>query len=159
MLNEHQILLFWTQLLVLLASARGLGELARRMGQPAVLGELAAGLLLGPSVLGRLAPEFSAWLFPGDPMQQAALGAVAWLGVLLLLVVTGFETDLGLVRRLARATAPVMVGSLLLPSMAGLAVGIALPEAFLGPKAERLVFALFMATALSISALPVIAAV
>ena len=159
MLSEHQILLFWLQLLVLLGVARGLGGLMRRVGQPAVLGELAAGLLLGPSVLGRLAPEFSVWLFPADPVQKAALGAVAWLGVLLLLVVTGFETDLGLVRRLRRATAPVMAGSLLLPAATGLALGFALPQAFVGEQAPRLVFALFMATALSISALPVIATV
>jgi Kef-type K+ transport system membrane component KefB len=159
MLTEHQILIFWVQLLVLLAAARGLGELMRRIGQPPVLGELTAGLLLGPSVLGHLAPELSAWLFPPDPVQKAALAAVAWLGVLLLLVVTGFETDLGLVRRLARRTAPVMLGSLLLPAATGIGVGLSLPQAFVGERADRLIFALFMATALGISALPVIASV
>jgi len=144
---------------VLLAAARALGALMRRIGQPAVLGELAAGLLLGPSVLGRVAPALFAWLFPPDPVQQGALAAVAWLGVLFLLVLTGFETDLGLVRRLGRATVPVVLGSLLLPAAAGIATGFWLPDLFLGARAERLVFALFMATALAISALPVIASV
>ena len=55
--SEHQLLLFWLELLALLLLARGLGAGLRRFGQPAVIGELAAGLLLGPSVLGALAPE------------------------------------------------------------------------------------------------------
>ena len=56
-LTEHELLVFWVQLLILVAVARGLGGLMRRVGQPAVIGELAAGLLLGPTVLGRVAPE------------------------------------------------------------------------------------------------------
>ena len=159
MLTEHQILLFWTQLLVLLLAARTFGALLRRLGQPSVVGELAAGLVLGPSVLGRVSPEAFAWLFPNDPVQHALLAAVAWLGVLLLLVATGFETDLNLVRRLGRATGRVTFGSLVVPAIFGLAVGFAMPDAFLGDGASRLVFGLLMATALSISALPVIAAV
>ncbi|HEX5067932.1 MAG TPA: cation:proton antiporter [Myxococcota bacterium] len=157
--SEHQLLLFWVQLLVLLVTARGLGALARRLGQPPVVGELAAGLLLGPSVLGHVAPSFSAWLFPEDPVQRSMVAAVAWLGVLLLLVVTGFETDLTLVRRLGRATARVAIGSLVVPVLVGVGLGLAMPEHFLGAAAERPVFALFMGTALGISALPVLAAV
>jgi Kef-type K+ transport system membrane component KefB len=159
LLTEHQLLLFWSQLLVLLLAARGLGALMQRVGQPAVVGELSAGLLLGPSVLGQLAPGAFAWLFPPDPVQQGLLAAVAWLGVLLLLIAVGFETDLTLVRRLGRATARVTTGSLVLPAACGVALGFAMPETFFGDGSQRAVFALFMATALSISALPVIAMV
>ena len=159
MLTDHQLTLFWAQLLMLLVTARGLGALARRLGQPPVVGELSAGLLLGPSVLGHLAPEFFAWLFPADPVQRSLLSAVAWLGVLLLLLATGFETDVTLVRRLGRATGRVTLGSLLLPVTCGLAMGFALPDAFVGAGTERPVFALFMGTAMGISALPVLAAV
>jgi Kef-type K+ transport system membrane component KefB/nucleotide-binding universal stress UspA family protein len=159
LLSEHQILIFWAQLLALLLVARGLGAWMRHMGQPAVVGELAAGLLLGPSVFGRLAPDAFAWLFPDDVVQTGLRTAVAWLGVLFLMVATGFETDLGLVRRLGRATTRVAFGSLALPAMFGALVGFAMPEAFLGEHANRAVFALLMTTALSISALPVIAAV
>lgn len=159
MLSEHQILVFWAQLFVLLLVARGLGGLMRRFGQPAVVGELAAGLVLGPSVLGRFAPDAFAWLFPRDPIQVAILAAVASLGVLFLLIATGFETDLGLVRRLGRATTRVAFGSLFVPAVAGGAIGFAMPELFLGSNAARPVFALLITTALSISALPVIAAV
>jgi Kef-type K+ transport system membrane component KefB len=157
--TEHQLLVFWLELFVLLLGARGLGTLMRRVGQPSVIGELAAGLLLGPSVLGQLAPATQVWLFPSDPVQRALLSSVSWLGALLLLIVTGLETDLGLVRRLGTKAARVAVGSLVIPVLCGLAVGFAMPDAFLGPQARREVFALFMATALGISALPVIAKV
>lgn len=159
MLSHHQVLLFLTQMLVLLLAARGLGALMRRIGQPSVVGELAAGLLLGPSIHGHLSPGTYQWLFPADPLQQGVLGAVAWLGVLFLLIATGFETDLGLVRRLGRSTARVALGTLAVPAVFGVAVGFAMPEIFVGEKSPRLVFVLLMATALSISALPVIAAV
>ncbi len=157
MLSEHQLLLFWTQLFALLVVARALGSLARRFGQPAVVGELGAGLLLGPSVLGALAPGAFFWLFPADPVQRGLLSALAWIGVFFLLVDTGFEIDLGLVRRLGAATLRIAIGSLVLPVLAGIGIGFVLPGRFIGASDDRVVFALFMGTALGISALPVIA--
>jgi Kef-type K+ transport system membrane component KefB/nucleotide-binding universal stress UspA family protein len=155
--SEHQLLIFWAQLLVLLVTARALGGVARRYGQPAVVGELAAGLLLGPSVLGKVWGGGFEWLFPLDGVQSGMLFTVAWIGVVLLLTATGFETDLKLIAQQGKATAVVAAGSLLVPFAGGLAVGLVLPEVFVFPEAERPVFALFMATALSISSLPVIA--
>lgn len=155
--GEHDLLLFWVQLVVLLGTARALGALMRRVGQPAVVGELAAGLLVGPSVLGRVAPGVGEAIFPGGEVSSALLLAVAWLGIFLLLVVTGFETDLGLLRRLGRPAVNVSVGSLLVPLGMGLVLGFVLPAAFLGDEDGRLGFALFMGVALSISALPVVA--
>src|SRR5512139_564060 len=128
--SEHQLLVFWCQVLALLLAARALGGLARGLGQPSVIGELAAGVLLGPSVLGVVAPPAHAWLFPDDAVQRGLLAGLAWVGVFLLLVLTGMETDLALVRRLGRATARVAVGSLLVPLAAGVALGFALPAAF-----------------------------
>jgi K+:H+ antiporter len=156
---SDQLLVFWLQLFVLLAAAHGLGVLARRVGQPPVIGALAAGLLLSRSVLGGFWPGGYAWLFPEDPLQQGLLQGVSWIGVALLLVVAGFETDVALVRRLGRAAVAVAVGSLLLPTAAGFGLGFAIPRELVGPSASRPVFALFMAIALGISALPVIARV
>lgn len=156
-LDEHQLLVFWVQLLALVAVARMLGGLMRRFGQPAVVGELAAGLILGPSVFGKVWPSGFHWFLPDDKMQGSALVAISWVGVALLLVVTGFETDLGLIRRYGRAAALVSAGSLVLPFMCGLAVGWLLPTRFMAVDHSRAVFALFVATALSISSLPVIA--
>ncbi len=156
-LGHADLLTFWGQLFVLLLAARALGGAARRVGQPAVLGELAAGVLLGPSVLGALAPGLRAWVFPGDPVQAALVGGVGWMGVFLLLVLVGIETDLELIRRFRRTTAWVVVGSLVLPFVSGAVLGLVLPESFLGAAGGRGTFALFMATALCLSALPVIA--
>jgi len=157
--SEHQLLIFWLELLTLLLAARLLGGAMRAIGQPAVIGELAAGLLLGPSVLGYLAPAAHQWLFPDDPLQRSLLAGPAWIGVFLLLILTGLETDLTLIRHLGRATARVALGSLLIPVLAGIALGLGLPASFVGADTERSIFALFMGTALGISALPVIATI
>lgn len=160
--SEHQVLLFLVQLAVLLLSARLLGQLARRMALPTVVGEITAGVVVGPSVLGKISPDLLEWLFPADAVQSGMLFAVGWLGVVMLLVVTGFETDLALIARLGRAAAWVTLASLVIPFGVGLAIGYLLPDALigLGPDGDgigRMVFALFVAIALAISALPVVA--
>ena len=155
--GEHQLLLLWVQLVVLLVTARSLGLLAQRFHQPRVVGELAAGVLVGPSIAGRLFPDLVGWLFPGDAVQSALLLSIAWLGILLLLLVTGFETDIDLLRRLGRPVVGLSVGSLVIPLVMGFALGWVMPASLWGPGADRLTFAAFIGVALSISALPVIA--
>jgi Kef-type K+ transport system membrane component KefB len=91
---------FLAQIIALLVCGRLLGELMQRLGQPAVMGQLIAGVLLGPSVFGALWPGFQHLLFPTSPEQRAMIDAVAQLGILLLLLLlTGMETDLSIVRR------------------------------------------------------------
>jgi Kef-type K+ transport system membrane component KefB/nucleotide-binding universal stress UspA family protein len=155
--SEHQILVFLVQIALLLGTARLLGQLSRRIGQPPVVGELVAGVLLGPSVLGQAAPDLFSWIFPSDAVQSGMLFTVGWLGVMLLLVNTGFETDLTLIRRLGRAAALVTLGSLTLPFVFGLGSGFLAPSELIGNDTQRVTFALFLATALTISSLPVIA--
>ena len=156
-LGEHDLLVFWTQLLVLVVVARGLGHVMRRIGLPSVIGHLGAGVILGPSVFGRIWEGGFDWFLPDEEISSGALFAVSWLGVALLLVTAGFETDLGLIRRLGRAAMLVTGFSLVVPLVGGLATGMALPSAFVGPEADRTVFTLFVAAALAVSALAVIA--
>jgi len=156
-LDEHQLLVFWTQLLVLVVMARACGALMQRINLPSVIGQLAAGVICGPSIFGELWPAGFEWFLPDDEISSGALLAVSWVGVALLLVTAGFETDLGLIRRLGRAAALVTGFSLLLPLIGGLAMGVSLPESFIGAESDRTVFALFVAAALSVSALAVIA--
>ncbi len=156
-LSEHQLLIFWIQFAALVGLGRILGLGLRRIGQPSVIGELAAGLILGPSVFGQLWPSGFEWFLPNDDMQGAAIVAVSWVGAALLLVVTGFETDLALIARFRRAATSVAVGSLIVPFVGGLAVGALLPGMFRAAGAQEVVFILFIATALSISSLPVVA--
>ncbi|MYB04160.1 MAG: cation:proton antiporter, partial [Acidimicrobiaceae bacterium] len=156
-LDEHALLVFWTQLLVLVAAARAVGYLMRRVGLPSVVGQLAAGVVLGPSVFGAVWPSGFEWFIPHEEISSGALFAVTWLGVALLLVTAGFETDLALIRRLGRAAALVTGFSLVVPLAGGLVIGVLLPADFIGGGADRTVFALFVALALSVSALAVIA--
>jgi Kef-type K+ transport system membrane component KefB/nucleotide-binding universal stress UspA family protein len=155
--GEHQVLIFLVQIVLLLVTARLLGQVFRRFGQPAVVGELIAGVVLGPSVLGRLAPGVFDWIFPAGAVQSGMLFTVGWLCVILLLVVTGFETDLALIARLGKAAVLVTAGSLLVPFAFGLGGGYLAPDSLLGADVERSIFALFLAAALTISSLPVIA--
>ena len=90
-------ILFFIQITLLLIVGRILGEVAQRVGQPAVMGQLVAGILLGPSVLGLAWPEMQDFLFPAKADQRRMLEGVAQLGVLLLLLLTGMETDFGLI--------------------------------------------------------------
>jgi Kef-type K+ transport system membrane component KefB/nucleotide-binding universal stress UspA family protein len=158
-LDHHAVYLLLLQLCVLLLVARFLGEIMRKLGQPAVVGELLAGVVLGPSVFGVLWPELQASVFPVSQHQADLLAVVSWLGVLCLLIITGLETDLGLIKRRGRSALIVSAGGIIVPFASGLALGWVLPGAYLAQPEARLVFALFMAVAMSISAVPVIAKV
>src|SRR3954466_13973380 len=111
-LDEHALLMMWVQLLVIVAVARSLGAAMRRIGQPPVVGELLAGVLLGPSVLAKLSPAAGHYLIPDKLEAAAPINASGWIGVAFLLVLTGFETDLEIVRKLGRPSALVAVGGL-----------------------------------------------
>ena len=83
---------FLVSIVVILLASRLLGEAAQRLGQPPVLGQLVAGILLGPSLLGAVSPHVEHALFPPDPAAKAALQAFGEFGILLLLVLTGMES-------------------------------------------------------------------
>src|SRR3954447_14704123 len=101
--DEHMMLVFWVDLVVLAVTARLFGALMRRVGQPSVLGELFPGLLLGPSLLGKLFPGVLEWMSPGGVAQSGLILVVATLGIVMMLIYTGFETDLALIRQMGRA--------------------------------------------------------
>jgi K+:H+ antiporter len=151
--------LFLAQIGLLLLIGRGLGEIMQRLGQPAVMGQLLGGLLLGPSALGLLWPELQHTLFPATPEQKSMVDAVSQLGVLMLLLLTGMETDLRLVRRVGRAAITVAGAGVALPFICGLALGGMLPDSILPNPQARFVSALFLATALSISSIKIVAMV
>jgi len=156
---HHDVLVVLVQIGALLLTGRLLGEGARRLGQPTVVGEIFAGIVLGPSLLSSLIPQMGAWLVPQTPVQGYLLEFISLIGVLFLLLVTGLEIDSRLMRRRAGAAFSVAIGGLILPLMAGFALGWVLPDRLLVQPDERSVFALFLATAMSISAIPVLAKV
>jgi Kef-type K+ transport system membrane component KefB/nucleotide-binding universal stress UspA family protein len=149
---------FILQILVLVVLGRILGELLLRIGQPAVMGQLAAGILLGPSLLGALAPSAEAFIFPASPAQSAMIEGMAAFGVLMLLLLSGMETDLRLVRRIGRPAFVISIAGIAVPFALGVAVAEAMPAGFF-PHSGRLITALFIGTALSISSVKIVAMV
>lgn len=156
---HHDVLLLLIQLAALLTTARLLGELCLRFGQPSVIGELGAGILLGPSVLSGMIPFIGEWIVPQTQVQGYLLEVVSLLGALFLLLITGLETDIPLIKRHLRTAMGVSVGGIFCTFLSGLALGMMLPDDLLADPTRRIVFALFIATAMSISAIPVIAKV
>ncbi len=142
---------------VLLAGARILGAVALKFGQSSVVGELLAGLLLGPSLVGRLWPDAMSWLVPQSDTGGALLGLIGLLGAVFLLMLTGLETDVDLIRSNARVAAGVAMGGLVLPFGLGFGVAYLIPERLIADPGRPIVFALFFATGLAVSAIPVIA--
>jgi Kef-type K+ transport system membrane component KefB/nucleotide-binding universal stress UspA family protein len=151
--------LFVAELVVLMVAGRLVGEFMQRIGQPAVMGQLLAGLLLGPSVFGLLWPDAQHALFPSTPEQKSMVDAISQFGILLLLLLTGMETDLKLVRKVGHAAISVSLAGVAVPFCCGVALGELLPESLLPNAGQRLVTSLFLGTALSISSIKIVAAI
>jgi Kef-type K+ transport system membrane component KefB len=154
--DHREFVRLLVQLAALLATATVLGRVAERLRAPAVVGELAAGLLLGPSVLGAAFPEAHGALFVGGP-SQAARALLGRLGLLAFIFAAGLELEWSVLRRRARVLAWTAGLGIALPFASGAALGWHLAgDPALSPQSP-LIFALMIGTALSISALPVIA--
>ncbi|GMU37424.1 MAG: cation:proton antiporter [Phycisphaerae bacterium] len=157
-LSHHDVMIVLLSLGVLLLVARTAGELARRLNQPAVLGEILAGIALGATGFGRLFPNAHAALFPSSGPPTLVLHGIGTVGVVLFLLVAGMEVDLSTIWRQGRTAATVSLMGIVIPFGIGWGAAQVMPELLgLEPGADRWVFSLFLGTALAISALPVIA--
>ena len=157
-LTQHEVMTMFLALAVLLGTAKLAGELMQKLGQPSVLGEILAGILLGPTLLGHFRPQIYAALFPSTGAMPIVLETVTTIGVVFFLLTAGLEIDLRSIFRQGKSALLVSFFGVIIPFALGFAAAGAFPR-FLGAEAgaSRLIFALFVGTALSISALPVIA--
>ena len=148
------------EVVLLLLVGRLLGEAMQRVGQPALMGNLLAGLVLGPSLFGAIWPEAQKFIFPSDPAQKGMIDGLSQIGILMLLLLTGMETDLKLVSRMKAAAISVSLSGIALPFACGFALGEVLPDSLLPHMAGgRLVPSLFLGTALSVSSIKIVAMV
>jgi Kef-type K+ transport system membrane component KefB len=145
------------ELAVLLVCALVGGALMRRLRQPAVLGEMLAGIVLGPTILGTLAPQWQEWLFSDTGAAASVRGGVIKLGMLFFLFVVGLEVDLGQFRKFGWAAILIGVIGTLVPLICGVAMVYALPEEMLPSRVAKLPFGLFIGTSLANTANPVLA--
>lgn len=150
---------FVLAIVLLLLVGRGLGEIFQRFDQPAIVGQLIGGIVLGPSLFGWLFPSVQHFIFPLDAPQKTMIEAVAQLGILLLLMLTGMETDLKLVRKVGASCLSISAAGLVIPFALGVAFASFLPPSLLPNPDQRLVAGLFLGTALSISSVKVVAMV
>ncbi|MEO6848295.1 MAG: cation:proton antiporter [Chthoniobacterales bacterium] len=157
--GDHKLTIFFTQIALLVLVGRLFGEVMQRIQQPAVIGQLLAGILLGPSIFGAIWPSAQHFIFPAVSADRQMLTAVAELGVLMLLLLTGMETDLALVKRVRRTAVFTSAAGILIPFACGYALGEMLPDSILPDPARRMLTSLFLATALSISSVKIVAAV
>lgn len=144
-----------TALAAVMISGHVVGRLAGRIGQPPVIGEIVSGILLGPSLLGHVAPAVEHYLFPAA--ARPALGVIAQIGVVLYMFGVGLEFDPGSLRQRAAPFIVTSQVSIALPFALGCALAAALYPAFSPPGVRLLPFALFMGIAMSITAFPVLA--
>jgi K+:H+ antiporter len=151
--------IFIVEIIALMVVGRLLGEAMLRIGQPAVMGQLIAGLLLGPSFFGLIFPDAQHALFPKSAEQKAMIDAISQFGILLLLLLTGMETDLKLVRQTGRASLFASLTGIVIPFLCGVGLGQVLPDSILPDPEKRLITSLFLGTALSIASVKIVAMV
>jgi Kef-type K+ transport system membrane component KefB len=122
---------FAAELILLLLIGRMLGEGMSRLGQPAIFGQLLAGVVLGPSVFGALLPEIRHLIFPDTPVLKGMIDAISQIGILLLLLLTGMETNLALVKRRRGTVISTSLLGIVVPFACGVGLAYALPEALM----------------------------
>jgi len=156
-LNTAEVLHFLLILSVMLIAARVLGELCRKLKQPSIIGEILAGILIGPSVLGSLFPNLFNNLFISEPRAYGAFDGIANVGIILLMFIAGFEVDLKQIRANGKQALSISLMGILFPFAVGfIAVWLFYDRVFTAEADNQLVTALFFGTALSITALSVI---
>ena len=157
-LSPDEVLSFLIIVSVILITARVLGEICRKYKQPAVIGEILAGILLGPSLFGWLFPLQFNHIFIAQPKAFAAFDGLANMGIILLMFIAGFEVDLKQIRKQGKAAASISIMGLVFPFALGFAtVYLFYNSIFSVPTTNRAIPAMFFGTALSITALSVIA--
>jgi Kef-type K+ transport system membrane component KefB len=142
-------------LLLIIALARSMGWLFRRIHQPAVIGEVVAGIALGPSLLGRIWPEAASVLFPAE--ITPLLGVLAQIGVILFMFLVGLDVNADLLRQGSRNSVAISHASILAPFMLGSTAALWMYSSYSAPGVSFPVFCLFLGISLSVTAFPVLA--
>ncbi|MDR0699742.1 MAG: cation:proton antiporter [Tannerella sp.] len=143
------------QIIIILVTCRIVGKLFKKMGQPTVIGEIMAGIILGPSVLGFLFPQVSSFIFPEESLFNIKI--LSQFGLILFMYTIGMELDLSVVRKRFQDTILISHASTIVPFFLGMVVAYFIYDKYAHVETPFLSFALFIGIALSITAFPVLA--
>ncbi len=154
--TKNDIIVLFLGIAVMLGLGKLLGELFRRIKLPSVAGEILAGIILGPSLAGRIFPGFHEWLFPAGTRGAVALESFTLMGVVFLLLIAGVEIDLSSIWKQGKSVFILGLFNIALPFAAGFFFPVAFPGIF-GVQKNPLLLPLFIGVSVSITALPVIA--
>jgi Kef-type K+ transport system membrane component KefB len=152
---KHPISLLLLQIIVILAISRIFGILFSKIGQPSVVGEIVAGIVLGPSVMGLFFPGYLTFLFPSDTLKN--LQFLSQIGLTFFMFMIGMELDLHKIKNKAKDALVISHSSIVVPFFLGVVLSYFIYEKFAPANVSFLVFSLFMGIAMSITAFPVLA--
>ncbi|HWP04161.1 MAG TPA: cation:proton antiporter [Polyangiaceae bacterium] len=155
MTHSSSLLHVLVAMLAVIVAARALGAVFRRLSQPPVVGEMVAGILLGPSLLGRVAPGVSHFILP--PAVAPYLQLIAQVGVLLFMFLVGLELDTSLLKRRTATTVAISHASILVPLVLGSLSALVVFPRLGTPGVPFGTFALFLGVSLAVTAFPVLA--
>lgn len=156
-LSEHAVLLLFIEIAILLFTSIVCGEIMVRLGQPAIIGQIFAGLLLGQTFFGAFMPDLSNMLFPNDGSQSRLIEVVSWIGVSFLLMMTGMETDASMLKKLGKPLLYFGTIGLAGPLLLGALGSLMMPDILMGNIQNKLAFAVFVGTVFAASSVPVVA--
>lgn len=152
---KHPLALLLAQIVTIIMAAKLFGWFCKRIGQPTVIGEMIAGIVLGPSLLGMYFPEFSAILFPAQSLGN--LQFLSQIGLILFMFIVGMELDLKMLRQTTNDAIIISHASIIIPFAMGMGLAYGIYESFAPEGIQFVSFALFMGIAMSITAFPVLA--
>jgi Kef-type K+ transport system membrane component KefB len=152
---HHPLALLLSQIVTIIMAARLLGWICIKIKQPSVIGEMIAGIILGPSLLGMYFPEFSAFLFPKESLGN--LQFLSQIGLILFMYIVGMELDLSVLRKKAHDAVVISHASIIIPFALGIGLSYFIYQEFAPEGVQFTSFALFIAIAMSITAFPVLA--
>ncbi len=154
-MSDSNIIIFLVQLFLLLGLSRVLGEVLNHFRQPALTAEILVGICLGPTILGRFFPSVHAEIFPDNAIQMTMFQTVAWLGAFFFLLEAGLEIDFSSAWRQKSEALTIAIMDILIPMGIGFSLAWMLPDAYLVSTEKRIEFSVFMATILTVSAMPI----
>lgn len=152
---QHPIAILLAQIITIIIVARLLGWFCKKIGQPTVIGEIVAGIILGPSLLGLYFPEFSSVLFPAESLGN--LNFLSQIGLILFMFIVGIELDLKLLKNKAKDVVIISHASIIVPFAFGMSLAYFTYPSFAPPGIQFSSFSLFLGIAMSITAFPVLA--